>query len=317
MPHVWLALALAGHPALAAPEVGTDPARYEAMEAELEVLRARLDAMEQRERALGSGERVAAGRVVVAEGQVAREAVSLQDDVVVAGHVTGDAVSLLGDVHVLPGGRVDGDTVAIAGRVRVDEGGHVGGDRVALSLASVESPLPPTLEVDPHHAAGALVLASQATGWLQALYHHMVMWLTLAGAGVVTVGLFPHRVARVALDVEERPGRSVAFGTLGAGFLTLFAVLFAVVTVGLGSPLSLLVLAGLGAAWLLGFVAFCQAVGDRLPFAYKPHGRWFAFLVGAGLVVFAGSLPWMGWLVMAFVSVLGIGAALSTRLGAA
>lgn len=320
MPTAWLVFLLLGGTARAEPAAAPDPARYEAMEAELHELRARLEAMEHDAASeLSPGELVGAGRVEVPAGQVASEAVSLRDDVVVSGHVIGDAVSLMGDVIVRPGGRVDGDTVAIAGEVVVEPGGRVGGDRVALGLGGELSPalaLTGGLD-DPHHAAGALALAGEATAWVQALYHRLVMWLTLAGAGVVTVGLFPERVARVAADVEDRPGRALTVGTLGAGFLSLFALLFAIVTVGLGSPLSVLVLLALGAAWLLGFVAFCQAVGDRLPFDHKAHGRWLAFLVGAGLVVFAGSLPWMGWFVMLAASLLGVGAALSTRLGSA
>jgi hypothetical protein len=70
-------------------------------------------------------------------------------------------------------------------------------------------------------------------------------------------------------------------------------------------------------AWLLGFVGLCQAVGDRLPVQERPHGRWIALLVGVLLMTFLGSLPWVGWVVVGGASLLGIGAALSTRFGKA
>ena len=57
-------------------------------------------------------------------------------------------------------------------------------------------------------------------------------------------------------------------------------------------------------------------MGDRLPVESRPYGRWLAFLVGVVLLTFLGSLPWVGWLVIAGASVLGVGAAISSRFGA-
>lgn len=287
------------------------------LEAQLRAMHARLEEVERRSAQPGPGDLIASGRVVVGPGVRASEAVSLRDDVIVDGHVTGDAVSVMGDVVVTSTGRVDGDAVSIGGEVVLADGAVVGGDRVALGLTRAPTLLEvPTPEATSHHAAGALALASQASETLSALYRRLVLLLAVAGAGVMTVGLFPGRVARVAADLEERPLRSAIVGSFGVTFLTLFAALFALLTLGIGSPVSLAVLLGVGAAWLLGFVGFCQAIGDRLPFAYKPHGRWLAFLVGAVFLAFATSLPWMGWLVLLGVSVVGVGSALSTRLGA-
>jgi hypothetical protein len=285
------------------------------LEAELHALRQRVEQVERRAARTAPGELVSSGPVVVPVGTVAAEALSLRDDVLVEGHVRGDAVSVFGDVVVAPGGRVDGDVVSIAGSLDVADGATVGGDRVALGLGGGPS-LDWSTMADPHHAVGALAMSNHAHEALQGLYQRLVWLLGIAGAGVLTVGLFPHRVGRVATDIEERPLRSAFVGASAATFLTLFAGLFALVTVGLGSPVSLVVLLGLGAAWLLGFVGFCQAVGDRLPFASQLHGRWLAFLVGVVLVAFASSLPWLGWLVLAGASVVGLGASIGTRMGA-
>jgi len=94
----------------------------------------------------------------------------------------------------------------------------------------------------------------------------------------------------------------------------LASLLFAITI--LGIPVSLVLVALLGLAWLLGFVGLCQAVGDRLPFQSKQHGRWLAFLVGVVLVSFVGALPFVGWLVVILMSLLGIGSALATKFGA-
>jgi len=314
-------------PAPEAPEASTAPGsaphddavkalqvQYEALAAENRALREQVHQVERALAGQQQGDLVSYGEVHVAEGEQADEAVSMGADVLVDGLVRGDAVSIGGSVRLGPSGRIEGDAVAIGGEVIVADGGFVGGDRVALGLGSAPAALP-GVPADPHHATGALAMASQASGMLDALYQRMVLLLTIAGAGVVTVGLFPQRVARVAADVEERPIRSAIVGVLAPGFLTLFAGLFTILTIGIGSPLGMLVMLGLAAAWLLGFVGFCQAVGDRLPMEHRHYGRWLVFLVGVMVVSFMGSLPWMGWLVVFGVSVIGTGSALATRLG--
>lgn len=300
------------------PDVAELQQRYEALAAENEALREQVARVEQALEDQGDDDdRISYGPVHVADGERVSEAVSMGSDVVIDGVVRGDAVSLGGSVRIGPRGRVGGDAVAIGGRVDVAQGGLVEGDRVTLAVDDSPARLSAALPAvdDPHHATGALALASQASTLLDVLYQKMVWLLTVAGAGVVTVGLFPQRVARVAADVEERPIRSAIVGVLGPGFLTLFAGLFTLLTVGIGSPLGLLVMLGLCAAWLLGFVGFCQAIGDRLPLQHKHHGRWLVFLVGVVVVSFMSSLPWMGWLVVFGVSVIGTGSALATRLG--
>ncbi|MEQ1501723.1 MAG: hypothetical protein ABMB14_05805 [Myxococcota bacterium] len=252
--------------------------------------------------------------IVVNLGEEVDEVVSFGNDVDVAGRVLGDAISFGGNVRIQSTGEVEGDAVSFGGRVEVADGGKLLGDRVAMGMpASLAAPIPATESP----WAGNLHLATDARAMLQSLYRRLVWMLSVAGAGVMVVGLFPSRVSRVALDLETRPVRAAVVGTLATGFLTVFAALFAVVTLGLGSPISLVLLAVLGIAWLLGFVGLCQAVGDRLPVQERPHGRWIAFLIGVCLITFLGSLPWVGWVVVGGASMVGIGAALSTRFGRA
>lgn len=321
-----LALALAAPlPSLASPdELSADDttalkADVEAMRRELAASKAEVKALEARVQRLQQASDAApadlfvGSEITVEDGQSAEEAIAVWHDVHVLGHVTGDALSVGGDVVVHSGGRVDGDAVSIGGAVQVDEGGYVAGDKVAIRLGPA-GPLAPTAAED-HHAAGSLVLAAGANETVRWLYHRLVWMLTVAGAGVVTVGLFPDRVSRVATDVARRPVRSAVVGTLATGLLTLFSLLFVALTFGLGSPVSLAIVAALSLAWLLGFVGFCQALGDRLPVDSKVHGRWLALTAGVLVLAFAGSLPWVGWFGLVGVSMVGIGAALSTRFG--
>lgn len=264
-----------------------------------------------------NGERVGYGEVVlVRPDETVEEVVSFGNDVHVAGHVEGDAVSFGGNVQVARTGTVDGDAVSFGGRVQVDDGGVVNGNRVAMGVPmALPVAVAPPSSAEPSGAAGNLRLATDTQTFFQWLYRRLVLMLSVAGAGVLVVGLFPARVGRVAQDLEARPVRAAVVGTLATGFLAAFGVLFAIVTLGLGSPISVLLFLALAVAWLLGFVGFCQAVGDRLPVRERPHGRWIAFLVGIVLLTFLGSLPWVGMLVVGAASLLGIGAALSTRFG--
>ncbi|MCA9494251.1 MAG: hypothetical protein KC621_30200 [Myxococcales bacterium] len=302
-------------------EVERDELRAEmaALRREVEELRSRnaeeVEAADEPE-VRNASSRTGFGEAVrVSAGEEVDEIVSFGDDVEVAGHVIGDAVSFGGNVIIRPTGVVGGDAVSFGGRVLVDDGGAIRGDRVAMGM-----PTPGPVVIEPATPVGAASLTSTSTSWspsemLHTLYRKLVWLMSIAGAGVLVVGLFPQRVARVATDVEARPVRAAVVGTLATGLLLLFSLLFTVVTLGLGLPISLLLVGVLGIAWLFGFVGLCQAVGDRLPFEDRPHGRWIAFLVGIVLVSFLSSLPWVGWMVVMAASVLGVGSALSTRFG--
>ncbi|MBT3218663.1 MAG: hypothetical protein HN348_06190 [Proteobacteria bacterium] len=248
-------------------------------------------------------ERVSFGSdVFVDAGEEVIEAVSFGSEVRVAGHVLDNATSFGGNVIIVDGGIVDGDAISFGGKVQINPGGVVNGDRVALDLPgfapniTVEDPQP-----------------SKASGFLSSLYHRLFWFLSIAGAGVLVVGLVPRRVGSIATRIGDRPIRSAITGMFASGFLALSAILFAITILGL--PISLVLIALLGLAWLMGFVGLCQAVGDRLPFNEKVHGRWLAFLIGALLVTFLGALPWVGFLVVFIAGISGIGAALSTRYG--
>ena len=248
---------------------------------------------------------------IVAEGQVVEEVVSFGDDVDVAGHVLGDAVSFGGNVIVRSTGRVDGDAVSFGGDVQLEPDASLDGDRVDMGMPAFGGdPSVPT-------AAGSVAGTSDAWSLLSALKRRLIALCMLGGTSVLVVALFPQRIGRIAHALEERPARAAAVGSLATGFLTVFGLLFAIVTLGLGLPITFLLYTMLGVAWLLGFVAVCQAVGDRLPIEQRPQGRWIVLLVAVALLSSLGSLPWLGWLLLGGVSVLGIGAAITSRFGAA
>jgi hypothetical protein len=317
-----LALMVAGVLALApTPAFSSDPTEEAAHELreELRALREELRAEREtlrEERASLEGdsqpERVGyGGDVLVGPDETTGDVVSFGGDLRVEGHVTGDATAFGGDIIVGEDGRIDGDAVSLGGLIRVREGGELSGDRVAMDLPG----LPVESGGGDGGALGAVASVSNVESLAATLYNRLVMFLSFAGAGVLVVGLFPARIGRIAEALEDRPVRAAFVGTFTFGFIALFSLLFTVVTLGLGSPLSLILVGLLGLAWLLGFVGLCQTIGDKLPFEHKPHGRWVAFLVGSLMLSCVGSLPVVGWLAVMAASVAAIGAATMTRFG--
>jgi hypothetical protein len=320
----WLAVALAADPVPAeapvAPSPGSDVAaagddavlaELRAVRAELEAQRAELTKLRARGVDTGARDGIVAGPgdgdVTVAPGEETRDVVALGRPVVVFGVVQGDATAIGADILVKNGGVVRGDAVSVGGRVRVEPGGVVEGDRVGVGGA-----VGPAVFTAPdlHH------LGRPGLGrWFSDLAHRLVAFLSFAGAGVVVVGLFPNRVGRVAHRIQKAPGTSLFVGSVATGGILFAALLFLVTVIGL--PITFVLVALLGLAWLLGFVGLCQAIGDRLPVEHKVHGRWLAFLGGTLLVAFLGSLPVVGMLAVIVASAVGVGAALTTRFGAA
>jgi hypothetical protein len=85
----------------------------------------------------------------------------------------------------------------------------------------------------------------------------------------------------------------------------------ALAVTGIGLPFSLLLLALLAAAWLLGLVGLCQAVGGRL---VKSRERsWVVFLAGAALIGALTTIPYMGPVLFVLLGFPAIGAAFTAQ----
>ncbi len=243
------------------------------------------------------------GPVHVSEGEVVEEAVAFGSPVRVSGTVQGDAVSFGEDILVTSTGHVMGDAVSFGGRVQVEPGGQVEGDRVAL--ASDEAPTT---------ASGLAMLAEKGSDWMHNLVRRAVVLLCLAGIGVLLLGLFPDKVRNTSRGLERHPIRYGIAGLLLTGTGLAVALLLGITIIGL--PLSGFVLLLLGLAWLLGFVALGQTVGDMLPVPTGARGKAGAFLVGVCLLGALSFVPYLGKLLLVLTLFPCVGAAVGTRFGA-
>lgn len=228
--------------------------------------------------------------VLIGPNEQVRDAVALGGNVIVLGSVERNAVAIGGNVIVRPGGHVDGDTITVGGTVNLDPGATA---------------RPHTLD---------LPTPEPSRSWIRALTSRLVSLLGFTGCGVLTLGLFPEHVARVAEAITRRPGRAVLTGAFGALALALAAVVLAVTLIGL--PLALMLLTLLGVAGVLGGVGACQALGDQLPLP-RPHGRWAVFAGCAMAFVFLDLLPGVATLGVVTFGLAGVGAALATGFGRA
>jgi hypothetical protein len=95
------------------------------------------------------------------------------------------------------------------------------------------------------------------------------------------------------------------------------AVLVVLVALVLSIPLAIIVGLGLIAAWGLGTVAIGWLIGDYILGKVAPHynTRLKQIVVGLTVLVLAGSLPYIGWLISIGAGLLGLGAVFLSRFG--
>ncbi len=242
---------------------------------------------------------VVLGGSVVTAGQEVGEAVSLAGPLDVYGRVLGNAVAVAGPVRVHPGAEVLGDAVSVVGPIEVAEGGVVQGERV--SLGSI---------------VGAALLeegSPQMAGLLARGARRVAALLSLAATGVLLLAFWPRQIRRIAVVAMERPLWHGVAGFL-LSLVALVTGLFLTVTL-VGIPVAGLLAVVISSAWLLGFVALCFAIGDRIAPSPTRSVHWRTFLVGVVLVAALSLIPVLGPLVLALLGLVAIGAAGVSRFG--
>jgi len=235
------------------------------------------------------GTRWAFGQDVhVAADERARDVVVVGGDIEIDGEVSGNALAIGGYIRIEESGRVAGDTVVVGGRVS----GAVEGHRVT---------------VDPG-VNGTLTPSSKPLDFARSLYQQVVWLLVVASAAVIVSGIFPNQVRRVARHVEAQPLRTAAIGLVVGGFVVLFSGMFTMLTLGFGLPISVVLVAALLAAWLLGIVALAHALGTRVDLGRTARTQWVAVLFGIVSIGVLTLVPVVGTVVLVVASSLSVGA---------
>jgi hypothetical protein len=250
---------------------------------------------------------VGVGRDVIVNGEALADVAALDGSVEVAGHVTGDIVVLRGHVRLASTARVGGDIFVVGGTIRAAPGAQTSGRMVSYPNASnawltlLEGP---TIGLG---FASRLVLGAKLallSGWAALLL------LFFAASG--------RQVLETAGGVQREPFRSFFVGLTGVVSLVLTGLFFSAFARGLiGVPLLVLVVLLAMVLKLWGMVAVFYALGDwisrhLLRRRFRPLNAATIGLLVLGAIKF---LPWFGVLAWTTATLIGIGAALSTKFG--
>jgi hypothetical protein len=260
---------------------------------------------------------VALGRDLRVAGEALADVVAVDGSVAVSGRVEGDVIVLGGDVELAPGAHLGGDVFVLGGEVSTAPGVTVVGRTVAypsVSRAWLTLLEGPTLGLP---ASSPLVLGAKLAllcGWLA------LVLLLFATSG--------REVLATSESVAGEPIHNFLVGLTAVLALVLTALFLTALAAGLVA-VPLLFLVGLVAMLLKlwGMVAVFHALGDwiaprlraLLPGRRRRHVERLLPLTAAtlGLLLLGAVklLPWVGvwaWTVATFI---GVGAALSTKLG--
>jgi hypothetical protein len=267
----------------------------------------RPDALRLERGSIARDQVVAIGRDLVVEGEAFSDVVAVDGTITIPGRVGGDVIVLGGDARLLAGARVDGDVFVLGGDVTSAAGATIAGRTVAYPSVSrawltlLEGPSLGLSSASPLVVGAKLALLC---GWL------VLLLLLFATAG--------REVLATSESVVADPFRNFLVGLTAVLSLVLSALFLTSLAASvLGVPLLFLaVFVGL-LLKLWGMVAVFHALGEWVSRRLL-RGRLLplsAATVGLLLLGAAKLLPWIGVWTWTVATLIGVGAALSTKLG--
>ncbi len=250
---------------------------------------------------------VGLGRDVMIDGEAMSHAVALNGSVFVTGKVGGDVIVLGGKVFLSPSARIGGQVFVLGGHIEAAPGSSIGGRSVAYPDASA---LWITLLEGP--SFGMSALAPVVLGAKLAL---LAFWAFLC---MLLFAVSGREIVSTSESVRKEPFRNFFLGLTGVLAMLLTALFFSAFSGALlGVPL--LVLVGVVALLLRfwGMVAVFHALGHWL--CTRLQRRRLLPLTTAVCGLFVLGLckffPYVGIWTWTMATFIGVGAALSTKLG--
>lgn len=290
---------------------------------------------------LKTGETLTDGLVVVGGSATLQSGSTLQGDLVVVGGsaLIENGATLTGAVVLVGGGltlddEISGDAVVIGGPAKLQANAHIHGNLVTIGGAvekadgarvdgnSIDNVTPPAAPALP---AAPRPLPGNSPGFVFTALKILLNAILLAGLAALLALFLPAQMRRVSETVLQQP-----LMTGGMGILTWLLFVVAMVALGLFSifiitllvtvPLLLVVVLIMTAAAVFGWLALGAEVGTRL---VALTGRSWPLAACAALGTFlltliansAGTIPCVGWVLGAILSLMGLGAVLMTRFG--
>jgi hypothetical protein len=251
---------------------------------------------------------VSFGGDIDVQGKVRKSVLSFGGTITVSGEV-GDAVVGIGArIMLKETAVVRGDLVGLGGSLEKEPGAQVTGDTVSFRTSELTS------KIFGEGFKGIFSLSF----WPIILFFkvaNLVLWILL---GLITASIYPKQVAVAAAEMRKAPWPTLGIG-IAAHFLFVFAVLIAAVLclVLIGIPIVIGLAIGGFLVKVFGRVAVFFLIGESLSHALgrgkaTPIG---AALLGALVVGLIGFVPFLGFLIVGVLSLMGWGTAFRTKFG--
>ncbi len=250
---------------------------------------------------------VAMGRDLVIDGEAMSHAVAISGSARVSGRVKGDVIVLGGDALLAETAEIGGDVYVLSGSINAEPGATIGGRSVAYPNAStlwvslIQSPIMGLPATSP------VVLGAKLA--LLAFWAFLILLLFAIGR---------RELLSISDSVRLEPFRNFFLGLTGAAAMTLTALFFGAFAGALiGVPLVVLVLVVALVLRFWGMVAVFHAIGAWLSrrFDVPPPLPLTAATYGLLVLGVLKFLPWIGIWTWSVATFIGVGAALSTKLG--
>ncbi len=258
--------------------------------------------------------------ILVRENERASKAVAICGNIEIRGCVDQDVVAILGDVRV--DGSV-GKVVAILGKVTLGPKAQVNGEVVSIG-GGVDNPSDAPIRGNLVNLVPFLPRVGPLLSWLGDSVTHVRLlspglawpWYVF-GTGVVfcllLAAAFGRGVNACAQALEERPGATL---TTALALLPLFTLLL--ISTGIGILLLPFLAVAVVFAFAFGKTAVLAFLGRTL---LKPCGAaaaaeraWLTVLLGAVVLALLYCVPWLGLLVWALTTWVGLGMVVATIL---
>ncbi|MDA8244365.1 MAG: polymer-forming cytoskeletal protein [Elusimicrobia bacterium] len=281
-----------------------------------------------------TGNLVSMGGVVTIPGLVDGDVSSIGGPVRVSGRVAGNVSAVGGGVALIGAGEVDGDISALGGGVQKDDGARHKGSVNSYSADALRDTLTHTMRTVRYSVRyGGDMERDRHGPWLVGglVGAGIFVLFSMLATGVVLLMLpaifFPKNVENSAAAISGDMWRACGIGALTVvGFFPGMVMMLVSI---LGIPLIPFVLMLAAAAAVLGLSAFSALLQDRFFTGIKKAGPLSltgkvaaGYAIMAGLLFFGKVIPLIGGLLsliglmlLAFGTMVGLGAAWMTRMG--
>jgi hypothetical protein len=257
------------------------------------------------------------GNATLKEGSTVNGDVVLMGGSVIAeGTINGDLVGMGGYLEVGDQATINGDLTSLGSSTKYAEEAQISGEMITTDQFPFEFSLPAGIQFSDNFPRFMNVWAGTFSRILWFLFR-LLIW---AGLAILITLLFPQELERVSQAAMHESATSWGMGLLVV-ILSPIVILLLLITI-LLSPLSLVAVFILFAAWVLGWSALGLEVGERLmkalglpdwsPILYAGIGTFLVLLIMNGI---RAVVPCIGWFPKLMVTSWVVGAVALTRFG--